>query len=400
MMRVSDRMSFAWSTVKHHRLRSFLTVLGIIVGIASVIVLTALGDGVKGYISRQFTQFGTGLVIMTPGKTEVFGMPGNLGGTYRDITFADCQQVAKIRGVRAVVPVVAGSSRIEFHAKSRDVQVYGTTTAGLEVWDMDVRQGRYVQADNSGEGPAEVVLGSTVADELFSGVNPLGKKLRVGETGYRVVGVLEPKGSVMGIDVNDSVTIPAARALRLFNTRAIQEVDIKLVDPDAADVVMDRIRDLMTDRHDEEDVTLVSQNDLLESLGSIMDVMKFAVTAIAAVSLFVGAVGILTIMWIGVHERRQEIGLLKSIGATPADIRAQFLIESGCLSFVGGLVGLCAGHGLLAVVSAVAEGFPVQIDLAMTFLALGVSVVVGVLAGLVPAERAAEMEAADALRAL
>ena len=395
-----ELITTTWRTLLAHRLRSALTMVGIVIGIASVVLLTSIGEGVRVYIIDQFTQFGTDIIVIQPGKAETFGIPSNLGGTTRKLTTADARALERVPGVRGVMPVAMGSARVERQQRNRSVMIYGITHRMPDIFDMDVRLGRFLPEEDLDSPSPVCVLGATLKRELFGTENALGQRVRISGNALRVIGVMDPKGRIMGLDIDDTAWMPVGLAMRLFDRDDLTEIDVKLDNPYHADVVEERIRTLLKQRHDDnEDFTILQQAAMLETFGNVMRVITQAVAGIAAISLLVGAVGILTIQWVSVHERTAEIGLSMAVGATRGQVLVMFLVEAVGLSTVGGAVGLGAGWGGAMALAAIVPGIPVEIHPTVAWLALAVSFVVGVTAGVAPALRASRLDPVEALRA-
>lgn len=395
-----DLFHLTWRTLTAHRLRSALTMVGIVIGIASVVLLTSIGEGVRVYIIESFTQFGTDLVAVTPGKMETWGVPGFLGGTTRKLTVGDARALERVPGVTAVMPVVYGMARVEYGERGRHVYVYGVTHQMPSMFRMDVRSGRFIP-DEDIEQPSPVcVLGPSLKRELFGTGNALGERVRIGEATFRVVGVMESKGTFLGIDIDDTAYVPLQWATSMFNRDELNEIDVTVAHVSESEAVADRIRETLRRRHEgDEDFTVTTQAAMLSTAGNIMNIITSAVTGIAAISLLVGAMGILTIMWVTVHERTAEIGLSMAIGATRGQILLMFLAEAALLSTVGGAIGVGAGLGGAAALEWALPGLPTEPIPSVVALALAISLAVGLLAGVAPALRAARMDPVEALRA-
>jgi len=394
-----DLIGLAFGALQGYRLRSALSMLGIAIGIAAVILLTSIGEGTRRYVLDQFTQFGTNILAVNPGKTETMGIPGVLGGTTHKLTLDDAEALRRINGVEEVVPAVLGNARVEADGRGRSVPIYGVTSGMPQVFKFGIRQGSFLPAGDPRRGSNVVVLGPTLKRELFGDQNALGRFVRVADFRLRVIGIQAPKGTMMGIDIDDLAWVPVATAMRMFNLDEMMEIDVLFSHSGLTDQVAAEVRRVLIERHDgNEDFTITTQTDMLEVFGNIMDVVTWGVVAIAGISLVVGAIGILTIMWIAVGERTEEIGLLRALGATPGQIQALFLAEASALATLGGAVGLAAGAGIAVLLRALVPGLPVHTPLAFVVAALGVSLATGLLSGVLPARRAASLAPVDALR--
>ncbi|MBI5197500.1 MAG: ABC transporter permease, partial [Nitrospirae bacterium] len=320
--------------------------------------------------------------------------------TTRKLTLDDAISLRHVAGIAQIVPSTFGTASVEWGGRSRSVFIVGVTSEVPEVYKMDVRQGVFLPPSDPRRGDPLTVLGPKLKQELFGSENPLGKYVRIGGLRYLVIGIMEPKGQVIGMDLDDRAFIPVAQAMRLFNREGLQQIDIHFSRGDQVDIVMAGIQRIIRERHDgEEDFTVITQTSMLATLDKIIRVMTTVVAAIAAISLLVGAVGILTIMWISVNERIEEIGLQKAIGAEPQQILTLFLGEAALLSTVGGTVGVAAGLGLATLIGWFVPALPVEVPYFYVVLSLFVSLVVGLASGVLPARRAARLDPLEALRA-
>lgn len=398
-MRFQDGLKLATGAVRFSGLRSGLTALGIAVGIAAVVLLTSIGAGVQRYVLNEFTQFGTNLIAIVPGKTETFGMSTAAVSNVRPLSLDDAAALERVDGVVATVPVLQGNAEVEAAGRSRRSMVLGVGSEMPKVWSMRVATGRFLPRDDERSPRGYVVLGSKVRTELFGDRNPLGQRLRVGGDRYRIVGVMESKGQFLGFDLDDAVYIPAAKALELFDRESLMEIDLLY----RAGISVERVKEsalrLMLSRHGSEDFTIITQQQMLDVLGSVLDVLTFAVAALGGISLFVGGVGILTIMTIAVSERTAEIGLLRAIGATRGQVLNLFLYESLLLAAAGGFAGLVLGFGLALLLVLAVPALPVHISTEYLLLAEGLAITIGLAAGIVPARNAAALQPLEALRA-
>ncbi len=395
-----DILRLAWQAVWFHRQRSALTMLGILIGIASVILLTSIGEGVRVYVLSQFTQFGTTLVAIAPGRIETTGLPGALGTTIHPLTLADAAALERVRGVERVVPVIAGTAPVEQGGKTRNTFVYGVTAAAPDVWRMRVRGGRFLPVADSDQTAPVAVLGPKLKRELFGEANCLGEHVRISGERFLVIGLMEPKGQFLGFDIDDSAYIPVASAMQMFNRDALHEIDVLVANASMIDSVAGRMRNLLIERHgQEEDFTITTQTGMLETLDRIIRIVSLAVGGIGAISLLVGSIGILTILWISVNERTSEIGLARAVGATSSQVLWLFLSEAALLSTLGGILGVATGLGLAQVLHYYVPALPVQTPVEYVFLALVTSLAVGIASGLLPARRAASLDPVVALAA-
>jgi putative ABC transport system permease protein len=395
-----DLLRLAAGAITAHRLRSILSMLGIAIGIAAVILLTSIGEGTRRYILAQFAQFGTNLIAIHPGKAETSGIPGVFSGTTHHLTIDDAEALARIPGVEQVVPTAFGTARIEAGQRARNIAVNGVTPDIQTVWKFRTRLGGFWPAGDPRRGAPLAVLGPKLARELFGDASPLGQFVRIGGTRFRVIGVMEPKGEMLGFDLDDTVYVPVATAMRLFNLRDLGEIDLTYTPADATKrVEADVIRVLKSRHGGEEDFTVTTQQAMLDVFGNVMGMVTMAVGAIAGISLLVGAIGILTMMWITVTERTQEIGLSRAIGASATQVAGLFLAEASIVALLGGAAGVTIGFGLGWALRWFVPGLPVETPLSFVLMALGTSLAVGLVSGVLPARRAARLDPIEALRA-
>lgn len=398
-MRLQDAIGMSWRALSAHRLRSFLTLLGIAVGIAAVILLTSIGEGLHRFVLAEFTQFGTNVIGITPGRTTTGGANPGFPSSVRPLTLADAQALRRVPQVLQVAPGVTGNAEVEGNGRLRRVMVYGTTPTLIEAFKLSMRSGRFLPPDDADSARNFVVLGAKLQRELFGADSPLGTRLRVGSLQFRVIGVLQPRGQFLGIDLDDVAYIPAARALELFNRDGLMEINLSYAEGANAQQVADAAKAVLAARHGREDFTLVTQEDMLRTLSNILDVLTMAVAALGSISLLVGGVGIVTIMTIAVAERTAEIGLLVALGARRATVLRLFLGEAVVLSAAGGLLGLAIGIALAQALRLAVPALPVQTPLLFLVLAECVALVIGLAAGVLPARRAARLDPVEALRA-
>jgi putative ABC transport system permease protein len=399
-MLLTDSSQFALHAIFSHRMRSFLTLLGIAVGIAAVILLTSIGEGVHQYVLEEFTQFGTNVINVAPGKTKTGGMPtSGIPTTARLLTMEDAAALKKLPQVIGSSPTVWGNSEIEGNGRVRRSTVYGVDADFLTVLSAKVRMGHFLPSDTDDASRAFVVLGSKLHKELFGYVNPLGDRVRIGGLHFRVIGVLVPKGQFLGIDLDDTAFIPAERALELYNREGLMEINVIYAENASSSTVAAAIKDRLILRHGREDFTVTTQEDMLETLSNILNILTAAVGALGAISLLVGAVGIVTIMTISVTERTNEIGLLMALGARRHTVLGLFMGESIMLSLLGGALGLVIGVGIAQLLRFGLPALPVHTPWTFVVAALLISAMIGLGAGIAPAIRASRLNPVDALRA-
>jgi len=397
-MRSADFIYLTSSAIFSHRLRSFLTMLGISVGIAAVILLTSIGEGLHHYILSEFTQFGTNIIKINPGKTKTMGMSVGAFGAERPLSIEDAEALKRLPFADAVVGIVVGNAEVEGNRRSRRTTVYSTGTDFPDAFSMPVGSGQFLPDDDPLAPRALTVLGSKVKQELFGNANPIGQRVRIGGDRYRVIGVMESKGQVLGYDLDDTIYIPMARGLEMFNRDGLIEINLLYRQGYDDREIVEGIKRLLVTRHGREDFTITTQQQMLDVLGDILNIITFAVAAIGAISLLVGGIGIITIMTISVAERTAEIGLIRALGARHSQILTLFLGEAVVLSALGGVVGLIAGIGIGQLLHLLIPVLPVYTPWIYVVLAEVIAIVIGLMAGVIPARRAALLDPVEALR--
>lgn len=391
-----DLLRYATGALRGHRLRTGLSVGGMAVGVAAVVALTALGEGAREYVLREFAALGTNLVIVLPGKVETTGA-APFGGTVRDLTLEDFQAVGRLDRVRGAAPLVFATDTVRAGGRGRAVPVLGTTSDLRAVRHLAVAAGEFLPPRSPFAGGSEIVLGARVARELFGRESSLGRVVHVGDWRFRVVGVLGPRGRSLGFDFDDVVFIPVRTAMRAFNRSSLFRILVEARSNAEIDALKQDLVALLRDRHRADDVTVITQDAVLAAFAAIMRALTAALAGIASVSLAVAGVGIMNVMLVTVTERRAEVGLLKALGASDGQVRAVFLTEAALLSSGGGLVGLGLGVAAVRVLVRVFPAFPAAAPAWAAAASLVLSLGVGVVFGVWPAHRATRLDPVAAL---
>ena len=397
-MSLRDLLGFAARALRGHRLRTGLSLLGVAIGVAAVVTLTALGEGARLYVIGQFASVGTNLLIVVPGRTETTGgMPG-MGGVPNDLTLEDARAV--LRGVPEIekaAPIVMGTETVAFGERRRQVALVGGTHEMLEVRRLGIASGRFLPPLEWDRSSPVAVLGQKSAAELFPGRDPVGEIVRVGDWRMRVIGVLAPRGQQLGVDMDDVAVVPVATAMKMLNRRSLFRLLLQVRTHADLDRAKERVVRLIAERHGEEDVTGITQDAVLGAFTSILGALTLALAGIASVSLAVAGVGIMNVMLVSVSERTREIGLLKALGAGRRQILLAFLAEAVLLSTAGGLLGLLVGWLAVRLLVAVYPALPATPPPWAVVAAFSLSVAVGALFGVLPARRATRLDPVAAL---
>lgn len=398
-MTARDVLAFSGKALTGFRTRTLLMILAMAMGVASVVLLTALGDGARRYVIGEFSALGTNLVIVLPGRSETAGGPPPLiGVTPRDLTLDDAMAIARSSLVRHLAPLTLGLAPASRMEREREVTVLGSTAALYSVRQLEMGQGRFLPAGDPDQAEPVCVLGYTVKTELFSGAPAIGQWIRIGDRRFRVIGVLAEKGQSLGTNMDDVVIIPVAAAQSLLNTSSLFRILVEAHNRDLLDRTKEMIVDVIRERHDgEDDVTVITQDAVLSTFDRILGALTLAVAGIASISLFVAGILIMNVMLVAVSQRTEEIGLLKALGTPREQILRLFLSEAALLSLLGAAVGL-----ILAAIGSwwLGRAFPnFPIEAPMWSLAAAVSIALGtgLVFGWLPANRAAALDPVAAL---
>ena len=391
----------ALEAILSNKVRSGLTMLGVIIGVLAVILLVSIGEGAQVYITKELTGMGTNLLIITPGKTSTSGgFHPPSAGTVRKLTYDDSQALKRRAWLLSeAVPMVFGTGRIKYQNMGRDTMIIGTTPEFQSIRNLFVGIGSYVTQGDVDSKAKVVVLGTKVKEELFGQENALGKAVTLSDARYRVVGVMQKRGTSLGMDLDDIVFIPVTSGQELFDTDGLFEIIASTLRTEDVDGAIAQIKEVLIKRHaHKEDFTVQSQGAMLQTMNTILNVLTAVLGGIAGISLLVGGIGIMNIMLVSVRERTREIGIRKAIGARNSDIMAQFLIEAITLSGVGGVIGIILGVGIALLIPLFVTVLPTSVSLWSIAMAFSFSMAVGVFFGVYPARKASLQDPITALR--
>ena len=403
-MLFNESVRIALTALFANKLRSILTMLGIIIGVGAVIAMISIGLGVQQKVTNSIASLGSNMLIVSPGSANSGGVRSAAGSSDK-LKLSDAEAIKKsIKNIDYVAPTVNGSYQIVNGNQNWNSSVYGVTPEYLQIRALTVSTGSFITQNDMNRRNRVAVIGTTVASNLFGTSNPVGKTVRVNNSPYRIIGVLESKGqSSMGRDQDDVVIVPLTTAQeRLLGITYIQSINIQVSNLNAMDEVQSETENLLRQRHHivngkEDDFTVRNLTSLMETMTSTTTMLTMFLGSIAAISLIVGGIGIMNIMMVSVTERTREIGIRKALGATFKNIMIQFLIESVVIGVIGGMLGILFGCGAALAISKFGN-FNTVITAAPILISFGFSVGIGVLFGIYPARKAALLDPIEALR--
>jgi len=401
----------AWQMIVRNKVRSFLTMLGIIIGITAVIIILSVGESVQGLILNEVKTVGSNLVGVLPGQSDENGPPSSaFGVVITSLKYEDGEAILKRNNshIDSLAMYVSGSDMIYMNDKKNSVTFYGTTASYLEVQNSQVERGRFFSQDEELSNAKVVVLGNKIAKDFFGDQDPIGMRLKIKKANFIVIGIMKAKGGGLFQSEDNNVFVPIRTAQNvLLGINHISMMRVKVDKTENIPSVIDEIKDVIRDRHNisdprEDDFNVRSTAQALETISSITDALRFFLAAIAAISLVVGGFGIMNIMLATVQERTREIGLRKAVGAKNNDITMQFLVEAMTITFISGLIGIITGAILLFITSIIINAMGYKWDMIVSplsiFLGCAVSIGIGLIFGIVPAKRASTLNPIEALR--
>jgi len=399
-MRLPDVLRFARDAATGYPMRTTLSVLAMSIGVAAVVILTALGDGARRYVVGQFSSIGTNLVIVLPGRSGTGGFnPANaITTTPRDLTVDDAAALRRASAVSRLAPLTVGTSEISFGGRLREIIVAGSTSDFIPIRNFELAQGRGLPEEDWNRGSSVAVIGSKIREELFGNEPAVGQLIRVGDRRLRIIGVLKPVGQGLGMNTDELVIVPVSLAQAMFNSNTLFRILVEAKSREAIPEAKEQVMDILKQRHrGEEDVTVITQDAVLATFDKLLGALTLGVAGIAAISLAVAGILVMNVMLVAVTQRTGEIGLLKALGATAQTIRLAFLAEAAMLSTLGALLGYLLGQlGAFALRQAFPV-FPAYPPDWAVIAGLSTALITGLLFGVMPARRAARLDPVQAL---
>jgi putative ABC transport system permease protein len=399
-LRLPDLLRFTVLALRRQRFRSGMLLLAVGLGVAAVVVLTAVGEGARGYVMGEFAFLGKDTVVIFPGRKETTGgMPPVTGTSARAITLEEVEVLSRtVPGIGGIAPLVLGNAPVSFEARERDSVVIGTTAAFLSIRLLEIGQGSTLPDLALDESSPVAVIGQKLKRELFDNRRAIGQWVRLRDYRFRIIGVLKGTGDSFGMDLSEAIFIPVASAQSVFNIHGLFRVMMKVEDNYGVEEVKQQIADRMQELHDGElDVTVVSPDAMLTTFDDILQILTLGVGGIAAISLMVAGILVMNVTLMSVKQRTAEIGLLKAVGAPSAQVRSLFLAEAAVIASVGAVLGLAAGHLLVAIARRIYPAIPFAAPTWAIVAAFGLAVGTALLFAWLPAQQAAHMEPVDAL---
>lgn len=402
METIVSSFKIAIDAIFTNKTRSFLTMLGIIIGVGSVILLTSIGNGIQSYITDQFDALGANSISILPG--DIFGEGGGFSQDSQVSAFSnnklrlrDVQALEKLRAhIATVTPIYQNVASVSYGSVNKKLSIIGTTPSYTEATNTKLTKGRFFNQDEYQGAKRIAIIGPETAKKLFGAVDPIGKRIKLASQTFQVIGVTEAKGGGFGGPQFDTyVFIPITIAFRIFDAQAISEINVQATNKDVIPEAIADIKKELGKRLKSDEFSVFDQKEILKTINQILGVLTVGLGGIAAISLVVGGIGILNIMLVSVIERTREIGLRKALGATPNIILIQFLIEAATLSVMGGLIGTALAYLLTLLIR---QAIPAVVTIESVAVAFGVSALIGIIFGVIPARRAARLSPIEALR--
>lgn len=400
-MSVLEILRLAFENLVVNKLRSGLTMLGMIIGVGAVVLLVSIGNGAKNYITSEFEGMGTNFISIQPGKTDSrggFGPP--MGSTKRKITLADVDALEKqAANLQAVSSLMFGAGTVKSFDRSMNINIMGCNEQFPQIFNLDLAQGQFFGREESETGRRVAVIGNKIAKELFGSDSPLGRSVKVNESDHKVIAVLASTGEKLGMNLDELVLVPTRSAMRIFNEDKLFGIRAKARSKVGVEDAVSEVREILMARHNgNEDFTIMTQGAILQTMNTILGMLTYVLAGIAMISMLVGGIGIMNIMLVSVTERTREIGIRRAVGARRRDIMGQFLAEAVVLSVMGGLIGLLGSTFFTYLVSWVVPRFNMRAPLWVLIPAFSISLLTGVIFGVWPARKASHIETIEALR--